>query len=147
MIKAIYISKTRDGHIESPHFVEVIAGKGIVGDRYFDDFNRKSPDYEITFIEAEKVDLFNETSNQKIEYWEPRRNIVTIGADLISLIGVKFRIGSAAFEGLESCEPCELFRTRTSSAAFKWFYNKAGLRARVIESGGFQISDPILPEQ
>lgn len=53
MIEAIYISKVRNGIIGKPPKVEVAAGKGILGDRYFEDSNRKSRDYEITFIEAE----------------------------------------------------------------------------------------------
>jgi MOSC domain-containing protein YiiM len=143
MIKAIFISKERNGTLEMPPEVNVVAGKGILGDRYFNDHNRKSPDYEITFIESEKVDEYNSEIHPKIEYWQPRRNILTAGVDLKSLIGKKFQIGSGLFEGIEPCEPCEILKMRTSSIAFKWFTGKGGLRAKIIGTGTIKIGDNI----
>ena len=37
---------------------------------------------------------------------ESRRNIETEGADLLSLVGQRFRIGSAEFVGMRDCPPC-----------------------------------------
>lgn len=145
MIKAIYISKTRNGFIEMPPNVEVVAGKGILGDRYFEDSNRKSRDYEITFIEAEQIDAFNERSKEKVEYWQPRRNILTQEINLMGLIGRYFQIGTALFEGIESCEPCELLRSRTTPEAFKWFVGRGGIRAGIIGTGTIKVGDLIEP--
>jgi MOSC domain-containing protein YiiM len=141
MIKAIYISKERNGIIEKPVEVEVVAGKGIRGDRYFEDSHRKSRDYEVTFIESEQVDAFNERFKEKIEYWQPRRNVLTQEINLKDLIGKYFQIGSALFEGIESCEPCELLRSRTTQEAFKWFVGRGGLRAAVVGTGTIRNGD------
>ncbi len=116
-------------------------GKGIQGDRYFSDANRKAPDYEITFIESEEIDRYNATHPDSIEYRQPRRNVLTAGIALNELVGAKFRVGGARFEGLETCEPCELLRTRTSPAAFRWFVGKGGLRARILDSGRIKVGD------
>lgn len=147
MIRAIFISKEKDGRIEMPKAVFVVADKGIQGDRYFMDENRKSADYQVTFIESERIDEYNRSHPDAIEYWQPRRNILTRGIDLNALVGRTFRIGKAEFEGLLTCEPCELMKTRTSASAFKWFVGKGGLRARVVGSGEIGVGDLILAEE
>jgi hypothetical protein len=45
--------------------VTVVKDKGIIGDRYSIDSNRKSFDYQITFIEKEVIDLFNQENEIK----------------------------------------------------------------------------------
>jgi MOSC domain-containing protein YiiM len=146
MIQAIYTSKERDGIIGFQSAVFVVAGKGIEGDRYYQDRNRKSDDYQITFIESEKVDAYNRSHSRPIEYWQPRRNILTRGVALDTLIGAAFRIGEARFEGLETCEPCAILRRRTSPDAFKWFAGRGGLRARILRSGRIRIGDALEAE-
>ena len=55
--------------------IEVVASKGILGDRYFHDFNGDRE--QITLIESENIDYYNNTFNTKFTYLEFRRNIVT----------------------------------------------------------------------
>jgi MOSC domain-containing protein YiiM len=140
-VKAIFISAERDGQIRSISEAMLIAGKGIEGDRYFEDKNRPSPDYEISFIESEKVDEYNSSNPNKIEYWKPRRNILTTGVNLNALVGKNFRINECIFEGIVLCEPCALFEKRTHPKAMKWFEKKGGLRAKIIQGGRIKVGD------
>ena len=141
MVKAIFISPERDGQIRSISEAMLVAGKGIVGDRYFEDKNTTTPDYEISFMDSEKVDEYNANNPNRIEYWQPRRNIITMGVDLNVLVGKKFRINECIFEGIVLCEPCELLEYRTNPYAIKWFTKKGGLRAKIIQGGRIKAGD------
>jgi MOSC domain-containing protein YiiM len=141
MVKAMFISPERAGKILSISEAILFAGKGIEGDRYFEDKNRPTPDYEISFMESEKIDEYNSTNPKKIEYWQPRRNILTIGVDLNALVGQKFQINECIFEGLLLCEPCVLLEERTHPKAIKWFIRKGGLRAKIIHGGRIKTGD------
>jgi MOSC domain-containing protein YiiM len=56
-------------------------------------------------------------------------------------VGFRFEVGGAQFEGVQTCEPCDLMRSRTSPTAFKWFIGKGGLRAKVLRSGMLKVGD------
>jgi len=65
--------------------VDLVSGKGIINDRYFNDNNNK--DVQITLIESENIDFYNQISESNIPYIEFRRNIITKGIKLNSLVG------------------------------------------------------------
>ena len=121
--------------------VAVVREKGIMGDRYSLDSNRKSADYQITFIEKEIIDLFNLESGQRIAYSAPRRNIITQGVKLNSLINKKFEINGCEFVGIELCEPCLKLGKNISMYALNWFVGRGGLRCRIEEGGNISVND------
>lgn len=147
-ITGIYTARKGDKP-EANDLVEVIAGKGIVGDRYFTGEgtfskklagNRKS---EITFIEAEQVERFNKTQGSHLEHGDLRRNVVTRDIDLNKLVGKRFRIGSVEFEGIETCEPCAHLAKTVHNAVLPHMINRAGLRAAVLTSGTIEVGQEI----
>ena len=123
--------------------VTVVKDKGIIGDRYSIDSNRKSVDYQITFIEREVIDLFNQESEIKIGYCEPRRNIITQGLKLNSLINKKFRINGCTFEAVELCEPCLKLGKNISMLALKWFVGRGGIRCKIYSDGIIAVGNTI----
>ena len=107
--------------------VEALTDSGLSGDRYADSKNRRAPDYQVTLIELENIQAFVATTGLALAPEQPRRNIVTRGVSLNSLRGKRFKIGAAAFEGLELCEPCSLFATRTHREVLRFFVGKVAL--------------------
>ncbi len=99
--------------------VETLSDCGLRGDRYADPVNRKTPDYQLTLIELEKIEAFVRESGLPLAPHEPRRNLVTVGTDLNELCGKRFLVGQVELEGLVFCEPCSAFANNThgSSAA------------------------------
>ena len=61
----IGISKKRGGNIKNVTSVEVIKGKGLVGDRKYKDNNDKKS--QITLIEIENINFYNKISNSSIK--------------------------------------------------------------------------------
>ena len=123
--------------------VKALTEAGLTGDRYSEAKNRRSPDYQVTFIELENIEAFTQTSGLLLTPDMPRRNIVTSGIRLNELCGKRFRVGGARFEGLELCEPCSLFAKRTYREVLQFFVAKGGLRARIVSGGEIRVGDAI----
>ncbi len=54
-----------------------------------------------------------------------------------------FRVGAVVLEGIELCEPCRLFKSRTDPRTLDFFVRKGGLRTRVISGGVLEIGATI----
>jgi len=118
---------------------------GLEGDRYTDARLRKSPDYQVTLIESEAIDEFSSSVGTTLEPGGPRRNLVTAGVDLNSLLGRRFVVGEAELEGLELCEPCSKFAKRTHPEVVRFFAHRGGLRARILRGGKIRVGDRVGP--
>ncbi len=122
---------------------EAIADCGLIGDRYAYPGNRRSPDYQLTLIEAENIAAFAQASGLPLAPQDPRRNVVTVGVRLNDLCGKHFRLGSAELEGLELCEPCTTFARRTHPEVVRFFVHRGGLRCRILQGGRFRVGDEV----
>ena len=77
--------------IEEVTSIEVIADKGVVGDRHLKDYN--DPYCQLSLIESENIDYYNTKYGLNISYVDFRRNVITKEIELNNLIGKKFFIG------------------------------------------------------
>jgi nitroimidazol reductase NimA-like FMN-containing flavoprotein (pyridoxamine 5'-phosphate oxidase superfamily)/MOSC domain-containing protein YiiM len=126
--------------------VELVAGKGIVGDRYFGVVNEQEAT-NITLIAQEDLDAVQQEYGFPITADQTRRNLLTVGVPLSHLVGKRFRIGEVVLEGTEICEPCK------GLAEFSGYGNpiisamlhRAGLRANIIKGGVIHAGDTIAP--
>ena len=141
----IFIAEKRGAPMRARSSVEAIIGAGLSGDRYIVDGARPSPDYQVTLIELENIEAFKKHTGLSLMPDMPRRNIVTSGVLLNDLLGQRFMVGGALFEGLELCEPCRLFAKRTHAAVLDFFPGKGGLRARIVSGGIVNTGDRIAP--
>ena len=78
--------------ISEVHSIEVLANKGIVGDRHFHESN--DPYNQLSLIESENIDDYNIKFGLNIPYIDFRRNVVTKGIKLNDLIGKKLKVGN-----------------------------------------------------
>jgi len=144
-IVEINIAETEGGAMESHEGAELVAGKGIVGDRYFDD----DPDAQITLIDADQLDRINQQTGWKLTPSETRRNVVTRGIDLNQWETSRFNLGDAVLEGVELCEPCASLGAsletsdRSAVDVVKELTHSGGIRARIVEGGNIKVGDPV----
>src|SRR5688572_29217182 len=139
----IFVASKRGAPMSAQQSVEALTGAGLTGDRYSEAKNRRSPDYQVTFIELENIEAFTQATGLPLTPDMPRRNIITSGIRLNGLCGKRFRVGGARFEGLELCEPCSLFAKRTHRDVLPFFVGKGGLRARIVSGGEIRVGDTI----
>ena len=138
----IGISKKNGEKINEINEIEVLAGKGIVGDRHFRDSNNHKG--QITLIEKENIDYYNNKYKTEISYIDFRRNIVTEGIELNNLIKKEIEIGSAKIFPYELCKPClHLEQMVNGKDIIKEFLRRGGLRCEVLVSGKIKIGDKI----
>ena len=128
--------------IQEVNSIEVIAEKGIVGDRHFKDYN--DPYCQLSLIESENIDYYNTKYGLNIAYVDFRRNIITKKIELNNLIGKKFFIGKVEVEGIDLCRPCRhLTDMLNQDNVLKEFMRRGGLRCRILTSSQININDKI----
>jgi hypothetical protein len=129
--------------------VSIVKNMGIVGDRYF---NKKGSfserlkdkhDFHITLIEIEEIDAFNKLTGLNYKSGIFRRNIVTKGIKLNNLVGKEFEINGVKLIGMRLCEPCKMLSSIIGDEFLTEMVHKAGLRAKVLNSGDVKIGDTI----
>ena len=136
------ITKDNNKQIEEVSSIEVLANKGVVGDRHFDEYN--DPYNQLTLIEAENIDYYNTKYGLDIPYKDFRRNVVTKGIQLNDLIGKKIKIGNVEVEGVDLCRPCRhLTEVLNQDNILKEFLRRGGLRCQILTSSQININDDI----
>ena len=139
-VEAIFIAAEHGQH---PHPVEsatAVAGKGLEGNRYFDDGparDRADPDRGRAARDASPRTGSTST---------PRRragNVLTRGVDLNALVGRRFRVGEVECRGIELCEPCTTLEARTAPGAIKALMHRAGLNAEILVGGELRPGDAV----
>ena len=142
IVYEIGITEKNNKEIEKKESIEVVASKGIVGDRYFHDFNGDRE--QITLIESENIDYYNDTFNTKFTYLEFRRNIVTKNIKLNDLVGKTIQVGNIKLKVNDLCRPCKDLQQRLGkSNIIKEFLRRGGLRCEILSSGTINVGDKI----
>ena len=123
------ITSDNNKNIKEVESIEVLANKGVVGDRHFNEFN--DPYCQLSLIESENIDYYNLKYGLNIPYLNFRRNIVTKGIRLNELIGKKIQIGNVEVEGIDLCRPCKhLTEMLNETNILKEFLRRGGLRCK-----------------
>ena len=148
-IYAIYIAESAGKEMREITSANLVAGKGIEGDRYFNDTGTFSeqlkgqPHGELTLIQKEAIDAFNDEFDQSHDYSDLRRNIITTGVSLNDLVGEVFSIGDVSLKGLRLCEPCQHLAETVNTLFLPHMIGRSGLRAQILSSGKIHKGDSI----
>ena len=138
----ICISKNSGEEIQDLDTIEVLANKGIINDRYFNENNDQ--DIQITFIESENIDYVNEISSTSVPYIDFRRNIITKGIKLNELVDKEFLIGNVKIKGHRLCNPCKYLQDKLNiENLVKKLVNIGGLRCEILTDGRISVKDKI----
>lgn len=149
-IVKLLISKDTQTPMLNVNQIVLEVGKGIFGDRYYNQigtFSNKGeiePDRDVTLIEIEKIDALNKEHNLEITAEDLRRNIVITNCDLNSLVGKEFQIGEVILKGLRLCEPCKYLADKINEKkTLTEMVHKAGLRAQIIKGGSINLDSQL----
>ena len=147
VVEALLTAARAEDAVRSHDAVELHAGRGIAGDRYFDGTGTFSASEKhgqhLTLIEAEVLDALSD-EDLELSPEDARRNVVTRGVDLNALVGLEFRIGAARCVGRRLCEPCSHLQRLTGRALLRPMVHRGGLRADVLTSGVVRVGDEIV---
>ena len=94
-VVSIHIAPRAGLRMEARAQVQVIAGRGLEGDRYFDGSgywsNNSRVDRDVTLIEIEAIEALDREKKIRIAPGAARRNLVTRGVPLNHLVGRGFK--------------------------------------------------------
>lgn len=145
-VSKICITEKSGDDMKDVSSVRVVASKGIVNDRYFNENN--DVDIQITLIESENIDYVNEKLKTNIPYIDFRRNIVTKDIKLNELIGKELIIGEVRIKGRRLCDPCKYLQDKlkktNSFNNLAYLHKRGGLRCEILTSGKISIEDEII---
>ena len=154
-IHSIYIAPQAGKLMVQLAQANILAGEGIVGDRYalgIGAFSKtKLKIRHISLITLEGIEDANRQliAKQQMPFGEgeTRRNVIISGIsadELNNPVGKIFYLGGIAFKGTELCEPCQrpanLLKRPDFMSAFE---NRGGLRAEALESGTLATGGPL----
>ena len=138
----ICISKNSGEEMQDLNTIEVLANKGIINDRYFNENNDQ--DIQITFIESENIDYVNEISSTNVPYIDFRRNIITKGIKLNKLVDKEFLIGNVKIKGHRLCNPCKYLQEKLNiENLVNKLVNRGGLRCEILTNGRISVNNKI----
>ena len=134
-VEAIRIAPEHEQLPEPVESVDV-TDEGMTGDRYF---GRG----DITLVEAEALEAFNDDSGIPLSHAEIRRQVLTRGVSLNDLLNKRFRVGEVEAVGVEWCEPCNHIQSMTYPGVLKGMVHRAGLRADIVQAGRIAVGDEV----
>jgi len=142
IVANICITSESGQQMEVKQSVKVLANKGILKDRYFNEINDK--DTQITLIESENVEYINKSMGTNFLDIDFRRNIITKGIKLNQLVGKKIKIGQVTMKAHRLCDPCRYLQDLLKQKNLvKILLNKGGLRCVLLTDGKISINDNI----
>ena len=136
--------------MRSVHQIEVVAGKGIVGNpRKFGVISRNTGQpskRQVSLIEREQIAEHAATLGlQSIPPGVVRSNIETSGIDLVALVGKEIQIGDAIFFFYEARLPCEKMDRICRGLRELMENNRQGVLAQVVRGGVIRVGDHLTP--
>jgi len=117
---------------------EVVAGRGLVGDRFFgwkEDYAGQVTFFSMEVHEAVCAELG--VSDRGPDVY--RRNLVVAGADLEALMGCEFELQGVRFLGMVEAKPCYWMDEAVGPGAEQSLRGRGGLRAKVLTSGRLRV--------
>lgn len=147
---SIYVAPTAGAPVVRVPRAEALAERGLAGDRYAagaGSFSRwPGRGRAVTLVSEEALAEAESMFGVRLAEGEHRRNLVVAGVDVRALLGGRFRIGGALFEGARVCAPCRyLVRTTGQGRIFEALVGRGGIRAEVVEGGVFAEGDAVVP--
>lgn len=150
----IHIAPAAAHEMEAVDEAELVAGRGIVGDRYFLGTGTYSPKpdiREVTLIEIETIDALaaNDPPLQDgpivLDPTDHRRNLTTRGVPLNHLVGKRFRVGDTILRGGRLNFPCKYLEELLGEPVYLPLYNRSGLNCTIETGGVIHPGDVISP--
>ena len=142
VVKGACLSATEGGVAREVSEAVATAGAGLEGDRHC--AFGASAETQLTLIQIEAVNEFNEAFGTDLPATAFRRNVITEGVDLNALEGRIFTVGQVQLRGVELCEPCAYLQNLLDIPGLvKQLTHKGGLRCEILRGGVIRPGDEI----
>jgi hypothetical protein len=147
-VEALAIAAAAEADMQRVDVARALPGRGLEGDRYavhagtFSPRTGHRPGYDLTLIAAEVLDQLA-GDGDPVGFLATRRNILTRGIDLDTLVGRSFTIGDVRCYGRRRCEPCAHLEQLHGPGLLRPLIHGGGLRADLLTGGTIEVGAPI----
>ena len=139
-VTGILVAPEAEAPLTRVESVTALPGRGLEGDRYADEqgtFSAPGSGYELTLVEADVLDAIH------LSWEDARRNIVTSGISLNTLVGQRFDVGPVACIGRRLAEPCSHLERLARPGLLRPLVHRGGLRADILTAGTITVGDSV----
>lgn len=149
VLTGIWLTSETAGPMRPVATAELLAGRGLAGDRYALGGGTwaRYPDLEkqLTLIDGADVAAVAAEVGAELTPGDTRRNLVTAGVDLPSLVGRWFAVGDTLLFGVKRCPPCTHLERLTGVRLVKALAHRGGINAAVFVGGPIRDGDAVRP--
>ena len=146
-VARMFIATRASAPMQEVDAIEVIARRGLRGDRYCEGcgFWSEKDECEITMISQHDLDDIENETGINLDTGAHRRNLVAQNIVMESLIGKRFQIGSAKFAYERPRPPCLHLQKISEPGVVKALAGRSGICIRCFDSGMIKQGDQIIP--
>ena len=141
-VEWIGVRSRRGQPVEVLEEVQAIPDRGLAADHAT---KRAGGRRQVTLMQSEHLPVIGSLAKRAPEPGLLRRNLVVSGINLRALIGRRFRVGAALFEGTGDCPPCRAMEAALGFGGCNAMSGMGGVTARILEGGPIRIGDPVEP--
>jgi hypothetical protein len=141
VVAGILLAPEAEAQLRRVDSAAALPGRGLEGDRYAKGtgtFNAPGRGYELTLVEADVLDEI------ELSWEDARRNIVTTGISLNTLVGQTFRVGMVTCVGARLAEPCSHLEKLARPGLLRPLVHRGGLRADILTAGTIAVGDRVV---
>jgi MOSC domain-containing protein YiiM len=142
-VEHIHVAPRKAAPVEPVESVNVLAGRGVEGDRKFGEHIR-GDGKDLTLIPAESLEMLEAEHGIALQPGESRRQVTTRGIDVHELVGRRFTVGTVEAVGIELCEPCSHLEKLTQKGVMRGLVHRAGINADVVSDGRIALGDEVV---
>ena len=147
-ISAIYLFSTAGASPIPVDSAELIASRGLIGDRYYEgtgSFSRwPGEGRDVTLVAVEDLNAIFAETGIDLRGGLHRRNLEVQDFRPADWLEKKFRIGDVVLRGARLCLPCRRLERLTEPGVYKAMRRRGGLRANVLAGGVLHLNQPLL---
>lgn len=142
-VHSIWIADKKGAAMRDLAEVRAVPGKGLEGDRFFDERGKHDPGRDVTLVELEAIVAAGRDYGVEIAIGETRRNVVVQGVPLNHLVGREFVVGGVRMKGIRLCDPCQHLEKLTRKGVKSALENRGGLNAQILTEGVLRAGDTV----
>ncbi len=136
---ALHIAPERKAPMIAVESIQVEAGRGVVGDRYFGSRHR-----HVSIQSLSELAEAAAARGAPVPASATRRTITIDHGRIPTTPGARLIVGDVALEVVRKSAPCRVMETSVGPGAARAMHERGGAVCRVLTSGTIAVGDPVV---
>lgn len=137
-VSALHVAPERGAPMRAAEWVEAVAGRGLVGDRYFGTRHR-----HVTVQSRTELDAAAAALGAPVRSGDTRRAVTVDSGVVPTTPGARITVGAVELEVVRKAAPCRVLETAVGPGARRALHGRGGAVCRVLTSGAIAIGDVV----